>query len=406
MIRSFERTDKPRALLLEPLERRCMLNAHVNFSPVDLGSRIGDSIRSHERSTEQRHEVGGPVVAFALPESTRPEGHDLGGQGPRGHQPSQQSEHRPQHFVLAFVPVITVPITLARRVESTNVVVVVRQSNTDPVQDLPLARPDVSDVVVHTLGSSSDAISTAGPQESQAVTEPDSQQGLTAVAQLRRQELVSFRMVESQLENGIEPTDRRGDHAKIVDQQVAQVENQLESLDRWLAEYSQTTNRFSDLESTLDDLAIADPLRASGMFSRPQSVDSDRLWRSPSVQIESDFESPSDDMIWLDSSAHTTSSCALRGVDATDDVFAQSTTGIGWYQMFEFVDPANIDQWIDSMSPVLATVGSTSDLVIDAAQPPSKEQRIVLYSRSVSYAVVAAGVASWQIIQRRKRRGS
>jgi hypothetical protein len=126
----------------------------------------------------------------------------------------------------------------------------------------------------------------------------------------------------------------------------------------------------------------------------------------PLRRLRIEIESTVDEMIWLAPLTQPMTSCETNSASWSDDAMPEWNTGVGWYQSFEFVDQARMNSVLDESPPIVAAAASTSELVLDNAQQSAQARLQIPLSKSVSYAVVAIGVASWQVLQRRKRRDS
>jgi hypothetical protein len=371
-----------------------MLNAHFDFSSPDHHNHhreaIGELQQSSQVRNHSRHEQSDILQSgnFDTPEH----------RGHQGSRPRIQSQQGASVGLPALVPTQPPP--------SINVVIIFRPIRSEPITNEPIrvATPTtLSNPALQSLESSS--VSAASPRSEEPATVSTVVERLEKPAdQIRQDVLTSFQRGEVQSSSESESTDRSSDSEKIVDQRDATLNAHVEALDRWLTDFSRTISQISELDSTLDDLAIGDYPRTTGDDAILSETQTDRGMRMRSLRI--DIESTVDEMIWLAPLTQPTTSCETNSASWSDDAMPEWNTGVGWYQSFEFVDQARMNSVLDESPPIVAAAASTSELVLDNAQQSAQARLQIPLTKSVSYAVVAIGVASWQVLQRRKRRGN
>lgn len=377
-------TDQPRALLLERLELRCMLNVHFDFSSPDHHHR--EAIGEHQQSNQVRNHSRQEKSDILQSGNFDTPGH----RGHQGNRPGIQSQQGAFVGLPALVP--------AQPPRPINVVIIFRPITNEPIR---VATPTtLSNPVLQSLESSS--VSAVSPRSEEPTTVSTVAERLEKPAdQIRQDVLVSFQRGEVQSSSESESTDRSSDSEKIVDPRDATVKAHVEALDRWSTDFSRKISQISELDSTLDDLAIGDHPRLTSDDAILSETQTDRGMPMQSLRI--DIESTVDKMIWLAPLTQTTTSYETNNASWSDDAMPERNTGIGWYQSFEFVDQARMNSVLDESPPIVAGAASTSELVLDNAQQSAQARLQIPLTKSVSYAVVAIGVASWQVLQRRKR---
>jgi hypothetical protein len=418
MTKQTSQIHQPRSLWLERLERRWMLHAHTDFFSVDHDDHHSDFGRESSSSAE----VGGQArLEIAHRSHRNSQSHGNGFDHFGEHRIPQSSERfgigapQPSQSAVPILAPLTVtvivilePITFVRppTIEfappsTPSALQINAFQNSAPTVAEPADIPDARSANVD-----SSLLTTIATDAGNQTTAPVQLRGDLDEGSIRIQaeSLVSIQQGRIQSDLLEEPLVESDTQIKVRPALASPTRLEVESVDNWLSEFSKVKSQWLDLEAILDDLASRQDDRD---FYIDEVASIQRDWKDLNLKatIVPGAVATADEMIWLAPvSNRAASSITIQDQQWSEGDTAQWTMGVGWYQSFEFADPADADAVISDSPPIMVAAATTSELVLDLVRQPGKEGIQIPISRSVSYAFVAVSVASWQVLQRRKRR--
>lgn len=430
MNRQIAQSNRSRSLWLERLERRWMLHAHADLLPIDHDDYRRDSGGQQSRAFE----VGDPLQL--QPNDQVQSNHQL-----HLHKQSRIGDHRVPHTseqvgmearpsspksiaTILAPPPLTVIVILqpATDVSSPSISQPVVQDNvfqrSAPAVSTPIVNaPLISNV---TNGESNESLEVRLANIDNALQmisadDTDTESSDTSKLRAEAEDAANLIQVESLVsiqprESELGPTDESSNLGDLRLRIGTALDSprtlELERVDHWLNEFSKVKDQLSDLETTLEGLAKQQrSYRALEHDKLSRSLQQDQAKFSWQGNVVPEVNAKADEMIWLvPIAAGAESHSVVADEPWSESETAQWTLGVGWHRSFEFSDPTDSDGAV-SESPLSVRAAATpSDVVLDAARPANNGSTHISVNRSVSYAVVAVSVASWQVLQRRRRR--